>query len=81
MVFELLGVGEDFVLRWRLVSGCSFGFGVVIFLFVVCYGVFVEIEVFWGWSGGVLFFGVVKVMFWGVLVFGWRCYSFEGVMM
>ena len=34
-----------------------------------------------GWSGGVLFFGVVKVMFWGVLVFGWRCYSFEGDMM
>ena len=29
--------------------GCSFGFGVVIFLFVLCYGMFVEIEIFWGW--------------------------------
>ena len=35
LVFELLGVGGDFVLRWRLVSGCSFGFGVVIFF--VCF--------------------------------------------
>ena len=46
VVFELLGVGEDFVSRWGLVSGCSFGVGVVIFLFVLCYGMFVEIEFF-----------------------------------
>ena len=76
-----MGVGGDFVLRWGLVLGCSFGFGVVIFLCVLCYGMFAEIEVFLGVEWWSFVFGVVKVMFRGVLVFGWRCYSFEGVMM
>lgn len=58
VVFELLGVGEDFVSRWGLVLGVClicfdrrvlvFCVGVIIFLFVLCYGMFVEIEVFWG---------------------------------
>lgn len=58
-----------------MVLGCSFGFGVVIiFLFVLCYSMFVEIEVFWGWvvfellgvGGGVL---RVRVWLWGVFIF------------
>ena len=52
-----------------LVLGCSFGFGVVIFLFVLCYGMFVEIEVFWGvewWS----------FVFWSSEGYVLGCFSF-----
>ena len=55
--------GEEVLERWALVFGMYF-----IFWFVVCYALFVEIEGGLGWSGGVLLFGVVKVMFWVFLV-------------
>ena len=62
---------------WGVVLGLGWLF-FCLFCVMVC---LLKLRFFGGWSGGVLFFGVVKVMFWGVLVFGWRCYSFEGDMM
>ena len=75
--FNYVGVGGDFVLR-----GEGLVFWSVFYIFgLLVLGVLFEIEGFWGGVVEFCFFGVVKVMFWGVLVFGWWCYSFEGVMM